>query len=141
MLAMIPITNVALGTLAPERLKNASGLFNLSRNLGGAVGLAALNTVLDHRIDLHLARLHEAVTWGRQPAQEMLTNLTARFHDFGGDAQTMAIKQLMGLTRQQGIVMAFADVFLMLAVLFVAFGALAIVLRRPAVVPGGAGGH
>jgi len=141
MLAIIPITNVALGTLAPERLKNASGLFNLARNLGGAVGLAALNTVLDHRIDLHLARLHESVTWARQPAQEMLTNLTARFHDFGADAQTMAIKQLMGLTRQQGIVMAFADVFLMLAVLFVAFAALAMVLRRPAALPGGAGGH
>ena len=141
MLAMIPITNVALGTLAPERLKNASGLFNLARNLGGAVGLAALNTVLDHRIDLHLARLHESVTWARQPAQEMLTNLTARFHDFGADAQTMAIKQLMGLTRQQGIVMAFADVFLMLAVLFVAFAALAIVLRRPPALPEGAAGH
>jgi DHA2 family multidrug resistance protein len=141
MLAMIPITNVALGTLAPERIKNASGLFNLSRNLGGAVGLAALNTVLDRRIDLHLARLHESVTWARQPAQEMLTNLTARFHDFGGDAQAMAIKQLMALTRQQGIVMAFADVFLMVAVLFVAFGALAFVMRRPAPAAAAAAGH
>jgi len=141
MLAMIPITNVALGTLPPERLKNASGLFNLARNLGGAVGLAALNTVLDHRIDLHLARLHEAVTWARQPAQEMLTNMTTRFHDFGGDAQAMAIKQMMMLTRQQGIVMAFADVFLMLAVVFVAFAGLAVVLRRPAALAGGAGGH
>jgi DHA2 family multidrug resistance protein len=43
-------------------LKNASGLFNLTRNLGGAVGLAALNTVLDNRTDLHLARLHDTVT-------------------------------------------------------------------------------
>ena len=141
MLAMIPITNLALGTLAPEWLKNASGLFNLSRNLGGAVGLAALNTVLDQRIDLHLARLHEAVTWARQPAQEALTNLTARFHDFGSDAETMAIKQLMALARQQGIVMAFSDVFLMLAVLFVGFGALAVVMRRPAAAPGAAAGH
>ncbi len=142
MLAMIPITNVALGTLAPERLKNASGLFNLSRNLGGAVGLAALNTVLDHRIDLHLARLHDAVTWGRQPAQEVLTQLTARFQSFGSDAQAMALKQLMMLTRQQGVVMAFADVFLMLAVLFAIFGALALVMRRPAgALAAAAGGH
>ena len=141
MLAIVPITNLALGTLAPERLKNASGLFNLARNLGGAVGLAALNTVLNHRIDLHLARLHEAVGWGRQPAQEMLTNLTARFQDFGSDAQTMALRQLMGLTRQQGTVMAFADVFLMLAVLFVLFGALAVVMRRPAAAPGWLAGH
>jgi DHA2 family multidrug resistance protein len=141
MLAIVPITNVALGTLAPERVKNASALFNLARNLGGAVGLAALNTVLNHRTDLHLARLHEAVTWGRQPAQEMLTNLTAHFQDFGSDAQTMALRQLMLITRQQGIVMAFADVFLMLAVLFVAFGALAMVMRRPAAPAGAAGGH
>jgi DHA2 family multidrug resistance protein len=141
MLAIVPITNLALGTLAPERLKNASALFNLARNLGGAVGLAALNTVLNHRIDLHLARLHEAVTWGRQPAQEVLTNLTAHFQNFGSDAQTMALRQLMQLTRQQGIVMAFADVFLMFAVLFVAFGAMAVVMRRPAVPAGAAGGH
>ena len=141
MLAIVPITNLALGTLAPERLKNASGLFNLARNLGGAVGLAALNTVLNHRIDLHLARLHEQVGWGRQPAQEMLTNLTARFQNFGSDAQSMALRQLTGLVRQQGIVMAFADVFLMLAVLFVLFGAMAVVLRRPAVAPEAAAGH
>ncbi len=141
MLAIVPITNLALGTLAPERLKNASGLFNLARNLGGAVGLAALNTVLNDRTDLHLARLHEQVGWGRQPAQEMLTKLTAHFQDFGGDAQTMALRQLMGLARQQGVVMAFADVFLMLAVLFAAFGALAVVMRRPAALPAAAGGH
>ena len=40
MLAIIPINNIAFGTLPPERVKNASGLFNLMRNLGGAVGLA-----------------------------------------------------------------------------------------------------
>jgi DHA2 family multidrug resistance protein len=141
MLAIVPITNLALGTLAPERLKNASGLFNLARNLGGAVGLAALNTVLNHRIDLHLARLHEAVGSGRQPAQEALANLTARFGDFGSDAHTMALRQLMQLTRQQGTVMGFADVFLMFAVVFAVFGALAVVMRRPAAAPGAAAGH
>ena len=65
MMCMVPINNIALGTLPPERLKNASGLFNLTRNLGGAVGLAAINTVLNDRMDLHLARLHESVTWSR----------------------------------------------------------------------------
>jgi DHA2 family multidrug resistance protein len=141
MMAIVPITNLALGTLEPQRLKNASGLFNLARNLGGAVGLAALNTVLNDRIDLHLARLHESLTWSRQPAQEMLTNLTTRFQSFGSDAQTMALRQLMGLARQQGTVMAFADVFLMLAVLFVLFGTLALLMRRPAAPAGAAVGH
>ena len=77
---------MSLDTLPPERLKNASGLFHLARNLGGAVGLAALNTVLDHRIDLHLARLHDSVGWGREPAQAAMRNMLARLQDFGSDA-------------------------------------------------------
>src|SRR3954447_3579479 len=59
MLAMVPSNTIALGTLPPERVKNASGLFNLTRNLGGAVGLAVINQVLNERTDLHIARLHE----------------------------------------------------------------------------------
>ena len=143
MFAMVPITNLALGTLAPERLKNASGLFNLTRNLGGAFGLAALNTVLDDRMDLHFARLHESVAWGRQPANDMLANLTQRFSAFGADAQPMAIKQLMLLARVQGTVMAFADVFLMLALLFALFGVMAVLMRRPvpAAAPGAPAAH
>ena len=43
MCAMVPANTIALGTLSPERVKNASGLFNLTRNLGGAVGLAVIN--------------------------------------------------------------------------------------------------
>ena len=66
MTAMVPINQLALGTLPPARLKNASGLFNLTRNLGGAVGLACINTVMNDRWDLHLARLHESVAWGRE---------------------------------------------------------------------------
>ena len=39
MFAMVPTNTISLGTLPPDRVKNASGLFNLTRNLGGAVGL------------------------------------------------------------------------------------------------------
>src|SRR5262249_40838427 len=95
MLAIVPITNVALGTLKPDMVKNASGLFNLMRNLGGAIGLATINTVLNDQTDLHLARLHDAVNWARGPAVEALNNMIARFSDFGSAAQSMALKQLM----------------------------------------------
>src|SRR3954464_13660155 len=62
MLAMVPANTIALGTLPPDRVKNASGLFNLTRNLGGALGLAVINQVLNERTDLHIARLQERVT-------------------------------------------------------------------------------
>jgi DHA2 family multidrug resistance protein len=129
MLSIVPVTNTALGTLPPDRVKNASGLFNLTRNLGGAIGLAAINTQLNDRMDLHLTRLHEQVTWSRVPALETLDNITQRFQ--GSDAQLMGLKQMMGLVRQQASVMSFADVFLMLTILFVALAAAGVVMKRP----------
>jgi len=141
MLAIVPITNVALGTLAPERVKNASGLFNLMRNMGGAVGLAALNTVLDDRMDLHITRLHEAVGWSRGVAVETLANMTARFQNLSSDAPAMALKQLTQFVHQQAAVMAFADVFLMLTVVFVAIAVGGLAMKRPAAPAAGAGGH
>jgi MFS transporter, DHA2 family, multidrug resistance protein len=112
------------------------------RNLGDVVGLASLNTLLDDRIDLHLARLHESVTWSRGPAMETLANMTAKFQALGTgvDAQGMALKKLTSLARQQGTVMGFADVFLMLTIVFVALAALGIVMKRPTAAAGG-GGH
>jgi MFS transporter, DHA2 family, multidrug resistance protein len=139
MLAIVPITNVALGTLSPDRLKNASGLFNLTRNLGGAVGLAALNTVLNNRTDLHLARLHESITWSRLPATEALNRFASRMP--GSDAQSMALKQMFELVHQEGVVMAFADVFLLLCLLYVVFAGMIVLMRRPDPVAAGAGGH
>ncbi len=129
MFAIVPITSISLGTLSPDMLKNGSGLFNLTRNLGGAVGLAGLNTILDKRIDLHLARLHDSITWSRQPVTEALQNFAARMP--GSDAQNMALKYLFLFTRQQGIVMAFADVFLLLGLLFLVFAPLVWFMRRP----------
>jgi len=139
MLSIVPVTNTALGTLPPDRMKNASGLFNLTRNLGGAIGLALINTVLNDRMDLHLARLHEAVTWSRGSALETLNNLTQRFQ--GSDAEQMALKQMMALVRQQASVMSFADVFLLLTAMFLCLAAAGIVMKRPAPVAAGAGGH
>jgi len=139
MAAIVPVTNVALGTLPPDRIKNASGLFNLTRNLGGAIGLAALTTLLNDRMDLHLARLHDQSNWSRGPANDMLATLTARFHDFGSSAPLMALKEMSLMARQQATVMSFADVFLMMTVLFVALAVLGLVMKRPAAVAGG--GH
>ena len=140
MSAMIPINNVALGTLPLDRVKNAAGLFNLMRNLGGAVGLAGINTVLNDRTDLHLSRLHERLTWAHVPAVERLDQLTQRFQD-KSDASTMALKQLMQTTHQQGLVMAFADVFLVLTAIFVVLAGLAFLLRKPGAGGGASAGH
>ncbi|NVO17530.1 MAG: DHA2 family efflux MFS transporter permease subunit [Rhodoplanes sp.] len=142
MLCMVPVTNLALGTLPPAELKNASGLFNLVRNLGGAVGLAVINTLLNHRLDLHLARLHESVAWGRGAAEEMLANLTLRYSELGAGAdQLAAIKRMALLVRREATVMAFSDVFLVLTGLFAALALATLTLRKPRAVAAPPGAH
>jgi DHA2 family multidrug resistance protein len=142
MFSMIPVNNMALGSLQPELMKNASGLFNLTRNLGGAVGLALLNTVLNDRTDLHLARLHERFTSAHQPAVETLSRLANGLSSFGSAAQDMALKQMTMIVHRQGMVMAFADVFLVLALLYGGLSLTVFLMRRPptGLAPAG-GGH
>jgi DHA2 family multidrug resistance protein len=57
MLCFLPPTRLALGHLPAERLPDASGLFNLMRNLGGAIGIALIDTVIWSRAPLHADKL------------------------------------------------------------------------------------
>ncbi|MCF3935673.1 DHA2 family efflux MFS transporter permease subunit [Acuticoccus sp. M5D2P5] len=141
MLCMVPITNLSLGTMPPHALKNASGLFNVMRNLGGAVGLAIINTLITSRTDLHAARLAESVTWGKGEADQTLATLTAGFSSLGSDAETAALAQIGNIVQQQATVMAFADVFTALTALFVLLVCATPLMRRPTSPGGGGGGH
>jgi DHA2 family multidrug resistance protein len=71
MFCLLPPTRLALGNLPQERVPDASGLFNLMRNLGGAIGLALIDTVIYIRSPVHI----EAMTAALQ-ARDMAT---ARF--------------------------------------------------------------
>lgn len=131
MFCMVPINNLSLGTLPPDQLKNASGLFNLTRNLGGAVGLAVINTVLNNRLDLHLARLHESVSWGRAVAEDRLAGMTQQLSEQISDGDLAALKQLALMVRKQANVLSFSDVFLVLTLLFAGMALTALLMRKP----------
>ncbi len=141
MLCMVPITNLSLGTMPMIHLKNASGLFNVTRNLGGAVGLAIINTLLTTRGDLHAERLAESVTWGRQAAEEALDTLTQGFSALGADADQAALAQLARMVDQQASVMAFADVFAAMTLLFFLLVCAVPLMRRPDKAAAAGGGH
>ncbi len=131
MCAMVPTNNIALGTLRPDRVKNASGLFNLTRNLGGAVGLALINQVLNDRTDLHISRLQDRVTWGNTAATEMLNQFTQRLQGMG-DAALMAMKQLSQIVHRQAVVMGYGDAFFMLTLFYLGLSLLVIFVKKPA---------
>ncbi len=142
MICMVPINNLALGTLPPARIKNASGLYNLTRNLGGAVGLAVINTLLTDRSALHYQRLTERLNWANDEAvrqlQMMTGNLTAR----GLDGEAGALAQMAQRVMGQARVMSFIDVFTLLAVLFASLAMFAMLMRKPSPQKGApAAGH
>jgi len=140
MLAMVPTNTIALGTLAPERVKNASGLFNLTRNLGGAVGLAVINQVLNERTDLHISRLHDRINWGNATAVETLKMFTERMQGMG-DAALMAMKQLSQIVHRQAVVMGYGDAFFMLTVFYFGLSLFVMVLKKPSATVLGGDAH
>ena len=141
MMCMLTVTNIALGTLTPIEMRGGSGLFNLTRNLGGAVGLAIINTVMNQRFDLHIQRLHESVNWSSDAATTTLNNITGALSTLGTNAGTAALSQMNGLVRKQAMTMAIADVFLLLTFLFMGIILLLPILRKPKAAGGGGGGH
>ncbi|MFG1463183.1 DHA2 family efflux MFS transporter permease subunit [Xanthobacter sp. DSM 24535] len=64
MLCLLPPTRLALGTLRPEVIPDASSLFNLMRNLGGAIGIALIDTVLFTRVPIHAEALRQRLLAG-----------------------------------------------------------------------------
>ena len=117
MLAMVPTNTIALGTLAPERVKNASGLFNLTRNLGGAVGLARHQPGAEraHR-PAHLAPARPRQLGQRHRGRDA-QHVTQRMQGMG-DAALMAMKQLSQIVHRQAVVMGYGDAFFMLTVFY-----------------------
>ena len=138
MLCMVPINNLALGTLSADKMKGASGLYNLTRNLGGAVGLAVINTLLSDRSALHYQRLSDAINWTNIIALEQLNAMAANLAARGVDGETGALAQMAARLHGQAAVMSFIDIFTLITALFGGL-ALAALLMRPAASGGGSG--
>src|SRR5262245_52281962 len=132
--AVAPTVTLTLGGLAPDRLKLASGLFNLMRNMGGAIGIAACGTFLNDRVNLHFLRLAEHLNSANTAMLDTLQRLSERYTAaFGGDAaqgEAAALKQLWSLTWREAQVQTYADAFLVIAVCFVIATAMVPLMRK-----------
>jgi DHA2 family multidrug resistance protein len=121
MFCFLPINTLALGTLPQEEVKNASGLYNLMRNLGGAIGLAVANTLMIQLNKGNYAVLREHVTPASPEARALLGGLTQRLSGASlPDAELAALKQLYGLAIREAEVLTLNTMFHLLALVFFA---------------------
>jgi DHA2 family multidrug resistance protein len=119
--AVPPIVTMALGSLPQSRLKSASGLFNLMRNLGGAIGIAVSATMLNDRLNFHYLRLNESVTVGRPEVESLLSGQTAHWSAVAGDAldaTQSGLASLHALVLRESLVLTYSDVFYVLSLCF-----------------------
>jgi DHA2 family multidrug resistance protein len=132
MLCLLPTTALALGGFVPAQVPNASGLFNLMRNLGGAIGLAIIDTILEQRAPIHVAALVSRLQAGDASAARLVGLPTERFTGtpMGPvDAATRAFVE--PLVERAGLVAAFNDAWLLIGGLILLSLPLLLLLQPP----------
>jgi MFS transporter, DHA2 family, multidrug resistance protein len=120
--AVPPIVTMALGSLPQSRLKSASGLFNLMRNLGGAIGFAVSATMLNDRLNFHYLRLNESVTQGRPEVESILNGQAAHWLAVAGDVLNTTqtgLANLHELVLREALVLTYSDTFYVLSLCFI----------------------
>jgi DHA2 family multidrug resistance protein len=131
MLCLLPSTALALSGFDPVHIPNASGLFNLMRNLGGAIGLALIDTVLEQRAPAHIAAIVARLQAGDASAARLVGLPTEHFTGVPIGEVDEATRSLVApLVERAGLVAAFDDAWLLIGGL-VAFSLLFLLLRSP----------
>ncbi|WP_084044549.1 MFS transporter, DHA2 family, multidrug resistance protein (plasmid) [Ensifer sp. WSM1721] len=118
----LSITLIAFGKLDGRNLASGIGLFNTGRQLGGLIGVAALQTLIDHNVAANVAVLGANITAGRPAVIERLTTTAAMLTAKGMDAAaaSRAATSLLGrAVTGQSTVIAFDTAFNAVALLFV----------------------
>ena len=133
-LLFVPLTAVTMGNVSREQMGNATSLFNLMRNLGSGIGIAAVTTLLARRRTFHAEVLAGHISAYSQATTARLPQLQAYFISQGADATT-ALKRahaaLEGMVQQQAAFLSFVDAFYLLGVIFVVMIPLLFLMRKP----------
>jgi MFS transporter, DHA2 family, multidrug resistance protein len=134
-LVMAPLSAVATAGIEPENASSASGLFNMMRNLGGAVGIAALQTFLTKREQYHSNVLAQSVSIFEQATRTRIDQLTRYFVNHGvidrADAVHRAYVAVGNIVQKQAFILAFSDTFYLLGAALIIALVATLMLRKP----------
>jgi DHA2 family multidrug resistance protein len=139
-----PLSAMSTAGIEAENAGSASALFNMMRNLGGAIGIASLQTVVTQREHFHSNVLSSAVSAFDTATRARIDQLVGRFMSRGitdpAYAYHEAVVAIGRVVRRQATIMAYGDAFFVIgAVMVLALGA--ILLLRKSEASSGAGAH
>src|SRR5215813_13080721 len=144
-LTLAPLSAVTLGSVAPQDAPAASGISNMMRNLGGAIGTAVLATIVTKREQFHSNIIGQSVDLGREEVRTRIAQLTGYFQAHGmpdvSAAQHQAIVALGNLVKRQALVMGFSDTFAVIGVVLLLAAIAMLMLRKVGAGADGGGAH
>jgi len=115
MFCLLPTTSFALGAVPPAEVANASGFFNLMRNLDGAISLAAIDTLIQQRVPIHIAKLVEQLQAGDLQTTQFVGLPLDQFTGRPVGPIDQATRDLVGpLVEHAGLTMALNEAWLLL---------------------------
>jgi MFS transporter, DHA2 family, multidrug resistance protein len=129
----VPLNTIGLATIAREKMGNATAALNVVRNLGGAIGVSVMTAVLARRSQEHQSTLVGHVNVWDPETAERLRTWARHFSARGADsftAERQALGTLYKEVTRQAELLAFADDFWLLFLLFCATLILLPLLRR-----------
>lgn len=134
-LAMIfvPLTTVTLSTIAREEMGNATGMFNLLRNIGGSVGIAIAATLLARYSQFYQNSLVSNITPGNSLYQMEKAALKSGFMMKGIEAttaDTMSLAALYGMIRRQAGMLSYNRIFFIVGLAFLVIIPLLLLLKK-----------
>src|SRR5882757_1741603 len=134
-LVLAPLSAVATSGIEAENAGSASGLFNMMRNLGGAVGIATLQTILTKREQYHSNVLMQSVSMLEQATRNRVDQLTQYFINHGiadhAEATHRAVIAIGNIVQKQAFILAFSDTFYLLGAALIVALIAALMLKKP----------
>ena len=119
MFCFIPINDIALGKISAEQIQNASGLYNLMRNLGGAIGIAMINNILNNKTKIATQYLKENISSTSDSAYNNIAIITEKFNGYVIDSQKFAYLLLNNNIKMNAFIIAINEVFIIISMLFI----------------------
>jgi len=128
----VPIGNMATGTITNEQMGNATGIFNLLRNIGGSIGISLASTMLIRRMSFHQARIASSVPlsgiWFEQHASQMSAYFARQLGHAAGQPAALAAMYMQ--LQPQALLWGFVDIFRWTALVAFVAGCMAWLFRR-----------